>query len=283
MKKQLLTLACAWMLCTASMKAQITLDHIVDSFSLGQLFKPVQISPSETKYFFADFDANTFSLLNMDFTPFITNIPVPEPYADSLNYWFQVLYITRALFDCDSSNIEYAYTTPNTSNNAFRILRTDGTILFELDSANGPFCFGGNCGGGSDIFGPIRKTSAGTKLFLQTYTRGYQQIFIYTLCGELPMAVFDFSNFNETYAQSFLKVFPNPTGQKLTFQINLPDNVNDYELVILDSNGRVINRSGVNLGNEHSIDVSNLSNGSYYYSLVTKDKSYQSGKFLITK
>ncbi len=37
MKKLLLTLACAWMLCTASMKAQITLDFENDTIAFDRV------------------------------------------------------------------------------------------------------------------------------------------------------------------------------------------------------------------------------------------------------
>src|ERR1043165_6491616 len=107
---------------------QITLDTMVYRY-LGEDFKPVQISSTETKWFFADTTNNTFSLFNMDFTPFITNVVVPEPFAPASSS-MQALYITRSLFDCDSTNIEYAYYSPRNIGKSFKVLRTDGTLLF---------------------------------------------------------------------------------------------------------------------------------------------------------
>jgi hypothetical protein len=211
----------------------------------------------------------------MDFTPFLLNIAVPEPFGVST---FQVIYVTRTLFDCDSTNIEYAYESSLGDNNhPFYIMRTDGTQLFKLDSAVGPYCIGG-CLGLSDVIVPIRNTSAGTKLFLQ---HGQEQAFnIYSLCGALGEDVLDFTNANK----SFVKLFPNPTSGSITFQINLPDNMNEYELVILDNNARVIRKEKINFKNtNYSIDVANLSSGTYFFSLSTKNKAYQSGKFILTK
>ena len=257
---------------------QITLDREVDSLFLADQFKAVQISPTETKYYFADTTTNTFSLYNMDFTPFLTNISVPEPFAITAED-FQALYITRALFDCDTSNIEYAFTSPTDNNQPFRIVRTDGTLLFQLDSANGPYCIG-SCLGLSDVIRPIINTSSGAKLFLQKYNAGYEQIFVYSLCGTLPTDVFDFTSLN----QSYVKVFPNPSSMTLTFQISPPDNMNEYELVIVDNNAREMKREKVNLRNlNYVMDASNMSSGTYFYSLCTKNKSYQSGKFILTK
>jgi|GEM_PF-959415 len=281
MKKLLLTLACAWMLCTASMKAQITLDTVVSSRLIGYDFYTVQISPDETKYFFSDTLTNTFTLYNMDFTPFMTNISVPEPFGLNSNARMQAVYITRTLFDCDSTNIEYAYYAPTNNNKPFRIVRTDGTMLFELDSAFGPYCWGG-CLGMSDVIVPIRNTSNGTKLFLTKYntTTGAQEIYIYSLCDSLPTDIFDFKK----SSQSFVKIFPSPSSRNLTFQINLPDNLNKYDLLIYDGNAREIRTKEINPWDaKYTLNMDEFSGGTYYYALRANGRTYQSGKFLLTK
>ena len=263
-------------------KAQITLDHIVTgaelSIGLGYGFKPVQISPSETKYYINDTTTNTFGLYNMDFTPFLLNISVPEPFLQGPDR-LQALYITRSLFDCDTSNIEYAYYATGNINKTFYIVRTDGTILFQIDSANGPYGYG-NMLGGTDMLRPIINTSSGAKLYLQTHTSGYSRVLVYSLCGTLPVDIFDFSQMN----QSFVTVSPNPSSEQLTFQINPPDNINDYELIIFDNGVHEIIRKEINSSiTTYKISVQSLSNGTYYYALCTKNKSYQSGKFIIIK
>jgi hypothetical protein len=257
--------------------AQITLDRQIDSSAYGLLWRMVQISPTETKYFFADTLNQSFSLYNMDFSPFITNIPVPDPFAFTSPLHFEVYYITRALFDCDTSNIEYVFAAPQNGHKPFRIYRTDGTLLFQRDSSFAPYCYG-DCGnGGSDGLPPIISTSAGAKLVLTSYTSGNEQDFVYSLCGTLPSDVFDFA----TMPNSYVRIFPNPTSGQLTFQINLPDNMNEYELVILDSNGREVRRGKTrDLNRNYSIDVRDFSSGTYFYTLCTKSKSYQSGKFI---
>ncbi len=263
-------------------QAQITLDTIVQNTysGIGSGFRAVQISPSETKWYFQDTTANTFSLYNMDFTPFMLSIAVPEPFQPTNFNNFNVLYITRALFDCDTSTIEYVYETPISAYYTFRIVRTDGTILFQLDSANGPYGYGGQMGGESEIR-PIINTSVGAKLFLQrpNLLGGPEPIHVYSLCGTLPTEV-HFSEIN----YSFIELFPNPVSNSLTFKINLPDNMNEYELVIVNNNAQEIKREKLNVPRTvYKLDVKNLSAGSYFYILCTKNKSYQSGKFIITK
>ena len=81
-----------FILISTASSAQITLEHVVDSVVLSYGFKTVQISSAETKYFFRDTNTSTFSLYNMDFTPFMTNVAVPEPWEQGTNR-FQALYI----------------------------------------------------------------------------------------------------------------------------------------------------------------------------------------------
>lgn len=253
-------------------------DHEVDSISLAYQFKSVQISETETKYFFADTTTNTFSLFNMDFTPFLLNISVPEPF-DLTGNVFQALYITRGLFDCDTSNIEYMYTSLSNNNKPFKIMRTDGTILFELDSANSPYCLG-NCLGLSDAIRPIVNTSSGAKLFLQRYVLGYQQILIYSLCGLLPNDIFE----NIINGNDYVSVFPNPNSGIARFSINLPDNINEYKLVITTGNGKVIKCENLSRSiNNLTLNIENYASGTYYYYLSSKDKNIQSGKLILTK
>ena len=60
--------------------------------------------------------------------------------------------------------------------------------------------------------------------------------------------------------------------------------MNEYELVIVDNNAREIKREKVGFGNRnYTMDVRDMSGGTYFYSLCTKNKAYQSGKFVLNK
>ena len=107
-------------------KTQITLDNTVSSTLYGYLFYPAKISATETKYVFLDTVNDKFSLYNLDFTPFLTNISVPHPlrFGDPSNTaFYHVMYITRTLFDCDSATIEYMFSAQNAAWNPFWIMR----------------------------------------------------------------------------------------------------------------------------------------------------------------
>jgi hypothetical protein len=284
MKKLTTIFLIVFLLQASGTKAQITLDTtIYTKVAMGWDFKVVQLSETETKYYLTDTVANTFSLFNMDFTPFITNIIPPQAFGLHGDV-YQALYISRTLFDCDSTNIEYLYEAPAFGGCASMVyvMRTDGTQLFSRDSARCPYCYG-DCDGGQDLIMPIRNTSSGAKLFIDRLcTNSPEIVEIYSLCGTVPTEIFDFSNGNMN--QSFVKVFPNPSSNSITFEIHPPSNLNDYELVIVNNNAKELMREKVNSRNDkYTFDASNFSNGTYLYSLCTKEKSYQSGKFIIKK
>ncbi len=275
MKKLLLVISCAFLF-SANVRAQITLEHTFDSTNSNRVYC-TDIGNNDFKYVVFNWYSNSFSLYNMDMTPYLTNIVLPA--GDSISQGFVVIYVTKSLFDCDSTNIEYAYEYKNDSRHPFRILRTDGTLIFKEDSATGPYCYG--CLGGANDERPILNTSSGTKLFLQKTdaTFSWSQLRVYSLCGNLPTNVYDFSD-----EKSFVKVFPNPADMTLNFEITFPNNTEQFQLMIIDNNGNEQKRENIDfMHNRYFLDVGNFSSGTYLYSLVSKSKSYQSGKFVITK
>jgi len=81
-----------------------------------------------------------------------------------------------------------------------------------------------------------------------------------------------------------VKIFPNPASQQLNFELTLPDNTNQYELVIMNGNSQELKRENTAIsGNRFAIDVKDYSSGTYYYSLASKNKILQTGKFILTK
>ena len=269
----------AIILCVVNGKGQITLDFTIDSTIYGTLFYPTKISDNETKYVFIDTVGNKFSLYNLDLTPFVLNVTPPAPLFNG-NYYYSVMYLTRTLFDCDSTNIEYLFASQTQGFNKLWILRTDGTVLFQADSTRGPYCLG--CPGGTSFLKPILETEGGTKLVLMNDNPpGVKNISIYSLCGQLPVGIYKF----ETQQQEALvELFPNPASGELNFRFNLPDNINDYELTLLNSNSQEIGKHRLRSSKaEIVIDVINYSSGTYYYQLSSKNKTIQSEKFLIAK
>ena len=144
--------------------------------------------------------------------PYLLNIQMSV--TDSISNGFNVVYISKTMFDCDSTNIEYAYNYPNDIHHKFRIFRTDGKLLFQLDSADCPFQ-AGRIPGGSYKFRPVKNTAAGTKLFLQkSRNNGVPGIYVYPMCGTRPATIM---HFREDY--DVLKAYPDKARKKLNFEL----------------------------------------------------------------
>jgi len=213
----------------------------------------------------------------MDMSPFMTNIQIPVN-GDSITQGFTVIYITKSLFDCDSTTIEYVFERQYDLTHAFRVYRTDGTLLLQVDSANGPYGFGTY--GGSHEVRPILNTSDGAKLFLQKVdNNNVGKVLVYALCGTLPAIVYDFSVLN-----SFVRVYPNPSSSELNFEVNLPNNQEEFKIIITDANVKEIRKNQISLTyGKCSVNINDYSSGCYFYSLVGNNRVYQTGKFIINK
>jgi hypothetical protein len=276
MKKLFSIIAVIFMLSTANIKAQITLEH--SYFFQKTEFWVTDIGNNDYKYI--SVDSTGFSIYNLDHTLYMPKIVPPITIFQPPKY-YDIEYITKSLFDCDTTNIEYVISTAFYTGNYY-VYRTDGVLIFERDSATGPFCSG--CQDGSVYTQPIFNTPNGTKLMLFSHlpnSNEQDSLHIYSLCGTLPVTdVFDFTGQEKIY----VKIFPNPASQKLNFELMLPDNKNQYELSIMNSNAQELRRENTRLsGNKFSIDVQDFSSGTYYYSLASKTKVLQTGKFVLTK
>lgn len=274
MKKIIYSLICLWVLGVTNSKAQITLEHTYDYYR--KFFFVTDIGNNEYKYVIQD--SLGFSLYNLDHSLYL-NVVSPIPLNQSPSY-YEIAYITKSLFDCDSTNIEYVITAPTHMGN-FYVFRTDGTLLFERDSVKGPYCFG--CATGSIWQQPIFNTSNGAKLLLFSNLPDSQggyadSISVYSLCGTAPTFIRDVSS-NE----SFVKLFPNPTYGMLNFEIMPPNNQEKFKLAIYDSELQLIEEADIN-GKRFQFDLNkrSLSSGMYFYDLRTENKIFQTGKFIIS-
>jgi hypothetical protein len=83
----------------------------------------------------------------------------------------------------------------------------------------------------------------------------------------------------KTEAREFA-IYPNPTQDK----VNIQYAVNADEVVYMelyDVLGKKQLRKQLKEGNKHSIDLSLLKNGIYFFRLIKADKSVESGKLVI--
>jgi hypothetical protein len=287
MKKLTIFFMAMFLLQAKSIKAQITLEHTYltnTSTPLFQEFFLTNLGNNDYKYVIYDYgysSTSSFSLYNLDYTPYMLNISIPLASDTINNIYYRLGYITTTLFDCDSSNIEYAMMldVPHPSQHPnFAIYRTDGTLLFSKDTIGTIFCVG--CGSGSYEMHPIMNTPNGAKLLLFNYNTNnfFQNTYIYGLCGTLPDNITEINQSND-----FVKVFPNPTSNQINFEITAPSHSDEYELTIFNAAFQSIKTNSIKGETKINLDVQPLSSGTYFYSLQNKNKVFQTGKFVITK
>ncbi|MEO8088187.1 MAG: T9SS type A sorting domain-containing protein [Bacteroidota bacterium] len=250
---------------------QFTLEHVYN-VPPGKQFYFTDLGNNNYKYLLIDYYNNYFSLYNLDNSPYILNI-IPGVPLDS-GHIFTIAYITSTLFDCDSTNIEYAITAVGVATKPFYVFRTDGTLLFSKDSVVGPYCIG--CFGGSRWFKPVFNTPVGTKMLLANFTTN--DWFLYSLCGTLPETVDQSIEQNQ-----YVKLYPNPSSGMTIMEIDLMDNLENYELNIYNSLLKSVRKESIRGSKTLTIDNNSLSSGVYFFSLQTTTKIIQTGKFVITK
>ncbi len=238
---------------------------------------------NDYKYVIYDYDSSKFSLYNLDNTPFLLNVMIPFNVVNpATNTYYRLGYISYSLFDCDSTNIEYAImlSTPRVNEHPnFAVYRTDGTLIFSKDSVGTMFCIG--CGSGSYEVHPIMNTPLGTKLYLFNYDSVgyYARIIIYGLCGTLTESINEISQ-----TDTYVKVFPNPGSDNVNFEITSPSSYQEYELTIFNSAFQTVTSKKINgIKTKIDVDRNHLESGVYFYSLSGKNKVFQTGKFIIAK
>ncbi len=273
MKKIVIIIGSILMLCNTNIKAQINYENTYSLPNTHCNFRITNLGNNNYKYVVVNYHDHYFSLYNLDHTPLMLNISVPL-LVDTGNGSYNIAYITSTLFDCDSNTIEYALFEINaTPTTKFYIYRTDGSLFFSRDSVTMPYC--SLCGaGGADVEG-ITNTATGAKMLL---FNSNNQFFVYNLCGTLPETISEIQQGNH-----YVQVYPNPTTGEITFEIDAPSNMEDYQLYIYDATLQKVKSENCSGRKTLTIDNSILSSGNYFYSLQTKNKIVQTGKFIITK
>lgn len=296
MKQTIFLILCTLLL---NVKAQITLEHIYPNANFstvipeGQL-KAVHLTGAGYKYWTIDTlnNSGTITVYNLNHSLYKTiNIPTqPTPN----NSW-SVKYLSDELFNVDSTDIEYmtigSYIGSMMYVYYIRIYDETGTVLFSKDSVGlGNY----TCTTGLSL-PAIFNSSSGVKMILyrsvdNPYYSPDNNAFVYSLPGVLPCNDCNNGTMNGIILQetnnnmNISNPYPNPTNHTTKINYQLPDGVNNGEIVFYDLTGKEVTRFKVDRTfNYIQLTTDDLTSGTYYYQLQTHGQNSSGKKMVVIK
>lgn len=266
MKKIASTLTVVILLFSVKLKSQITLESTY-SFS-GKILYYSEIMENEFKFILQDGD--TIRIYNLDHSVYKKikrKRSTAQQNSATTNY---VFYISKTLFDCDSTNIEYLVTNKTSAGlgNLLEIYRENGDTLFmdsrmqlmDFSSTLHPFGFRN----------PIVQTPLGAKMLVQRQIGANirAELRVYDLCGSLPTNIYP-NSASSLSTNINTKAYPNPFNDILTIEYDLNDNTNG-KLELFNTNGQRVDTFDIdNTFNNIRLDGSKYQSGNYYYTIST--------------
>lgn len=242
------------------------------------------------KIYVREYGADTFTLYNTDNSIYRTiNFPDVELGGTQI-----ISYITRTLFDCDSTNIEYMiydYTigdNPGEGIYSVTIAREDETILLHLDG----FSFVEESS--ESTAGYTRNIQDTPDGAILTLTNGlYNHIDprrYYRLCGHLPRprlgsgTITGIGEQPDGYEYQGVTLYPNPASSEIRIDYELPENFTSAELRVFDMNGQLIKTLQVGAHFDHiNLNVSSFQSGTYLINLLLENGEVINEKFIKLK
>ena len=94
-----------------------------------------------------------------------------------------------------------------------------------------------------------------------------------------PESIADFNS-----VDVFSNAYPNPASSVVSFDYNMPFNVNSASVAIFNMMGQEVVRQNLNLGGSRvDLNVSDLNEGVYFYSLIVNNETVKTNKFVVVK
>ena len=82
----------------------------------------------------------------------------------------------------------------------------------------------------------------------------------------------------------FSNAYPNPANNTVSFDYNMPFDVNSASVAIYNMMGQEVVRQDLNLGGSRvDFNVSDLNEGVYFYSLIVNNQTVKTNKFVVSK
>jgi hypothetical protein len=233
-----------------------TFEHQFD-MDLGRIFQT-----SENEYIYAVVNCEQQELLiySMDYNLLKTiNI-----FHDSLTYYFEILNVSKTLFNSDD-NFEVCYTwwSNNITNRNGLIVSNDaGNNLLSEDGSSG-----------ADFF----NTNIGSKMVV-SYLLGIKKVKVYNLYGTVLSSG---KNLKDNFTG---EIYPNPASNNININLATLPNKQNLVLSIYSSDNKLVNNINV-LPNQNviSINVEKLSPGMYFYNVHNASYSTPLNKFIVSR
>lgn len=261
-------------------KAQITLEHSYANASnystdLDQLMI-VNFVVSGEKYVRINREGKTIDIYNLNHSLLksISYAGFPQQPNDQATF----LYFSQNLFTTDTKiDFMYVYSTSASVENT-QIYNEDGELLFQADSmaalvtVNSP-----------QEQLPIYNTTNGTKMILSCQFNDTARV--YSLPGTLSAGIEEANNqLIQAQCGRLSNLFPNPSNGAVTLQYQLPEGVQEGELILYNMQGAEVKRYKVdNTFKDVLIDNKQLQAGTYFYQLQTNKGAVGTKKMVVIK
>lgn len=258
---------------------------MLSSYSIAQLefvasydtpARLIYLSDNEPAIMIYQQTAELLELYNTDLT-LITSIDIPVEYVGSGQY--NLFHPSRTLFDCDSTNIEYliSHGSMNISEAFVRIIRDDGTVLFNLPehTFGDETVIGGNPSFGAAMVEDEQGVVFG--FFNDVFPDGPTSL--YRSCGSIPKncrpcninGISVGENGMAPPLNEYL-LYPNPGNNQFAIEYDLPLNYSQARLILVNMNGQVVLEKKVGPSmNYILVNTSNLASGRYQVVLSAED------------
>lgn len=258
---------------TSHLKAQILHEHTYQEANMGgtdRHLELVELDSGEFKYILVDYGESEFTLYNLNHSIY-EYVSLPVVWTPGA---YNIHMVSRSLFDCDTSNIEYLlshYCLPHpcSAGGYVEIFRTDGSSIFYSDSA--AYRFG--TGSSSNLRYPIQSTPEGTKMMLDYAGSG--QVRVFSLCGELLV-----SNQASTSVLP-TSLYPNPARNSVTIDYDLPEG-ETATISLFSMAGQLVRSFNVDSNFDSLIiDTSGLNPGQYQCRVQTVSGEIASSSLVV--
>jgi len=272
------------LLMLVSFTANAQLEYVGTYNALARL---IYLADDEPAIMIYNQNNGQIQLYNPDLT-LISAFNLPAQLVGSNQ--FKLFHVSRTLFDCDSTNIEYliSYNSSNIADAYVRVYRTDGSVLFNLPEhtfINESYI------STQPAFGPSIINDGDGVIFVFQNT-GQTNVgapsSIYRSCGSLPQSCCscpddDFGvNIQENPIQGHrVKLYPNPGNGQFALEYELSSEYNSATLSMFDMKGREVLQKRVGPSMSYIlVNTNNLKAGRYEVVLRTDDGSFISASYI---